>query len=55
MRDVDALCGHIRRGLIAQEGGVTFINPGSLKYKRTYCYANADKGKLYAVVVDLNS
>ena len=49
------LFGHTHRALIAQESGVTFINPGSLKYKRTYCYANADKGKLYAVVVDLNS
>ena len=49
------LFGHTHRALITQEGGVTFINPGSLRYKGTYCYANAENGKLYSVIVDLNS
>lgn len=49
------LFGHTHRALITQEDGVTFINPGSLRYKGTYCYANAENGKLYSVIVDLNS
>lgn len=49
------LFGHTHRALVTEEGGVTFINPGSLKYTGTYCYGNIGGGKLYAVIVDLNS
>ena len=49
------LFGHTHRALVTEEGGVTFINPGSLKYNGTYCYGNIGGGKLYAVIVDLNS
>lgn len=49
------LFGHTHRALVTEEGGVTFINPGSLKYKGTYCYGNIGGGKLYAMIVDLNS
>lgn len=47
--------GHTHNILVEKLEEVTFVNPGSLRYKGSYCYAVADKGKLYAVKADINS
>lgn len=54
--ELDADCclyGHSHIPSITQVGNMQLINPGSLKYARTYCYMSVVNGKALAKIVEL--
>ena len=47
------LYGHTHRAQIDTEDGVILINPGSLSYGRTYCYATVQGDRIFSKIVIL--